>query len=219
MSRNRTILTPRDAAWLADTFARNRSLFGGWRMDATDTPPPEAKPDGTPVPDAKPEAKPDGGGGRAEDKPLGENGEKALKSEREARKKLESELADLKNNLAAAFGVKAEGGKDKGAGDLADVQQQIADMKHENAVLALANQHRITNAGDLELMKATRDADALAKLAVRLAPAAAEPGEPNTKGRKPKPDGTQGGSASEDKPSVSRGRDLFASRHKKPAVS
>lgn len=35
-----------DTAWLADTFARNRAIFGGWRMEAVGDKPDGDKPDG-----------------------------------------------------------------------------------------------------------------------------------------------------------------------------
>ena len=37
---SKTILTPEAAAWLAQTFARNAALFGGWRMEADPADPP-----------------------------------------------------------------------------------------------------------------------------------------------------------------------------------
>lgn len=210
-------LSSRDAAWLTDTFARNKTRFGGWSMkegEGDDKPadtPGGDKPKDEPKPDDKP----------AEDKPLGEGGEKALKAEREARKQFEGQLADLKKNLAAAFGAQPEDdGKKDTADTLAAVQQQIADMKHENNVLALANEHRITDKDDLALLRATKDADALTKLAARLA----KPVDSDELGRgkrrpgTPRPDGSQGRGSEDAKASVAAGRDLFAARRGKKSA-
>lgn len=215
----RTTLSLRDAAWLADTFARNRARFGGWSMEAADDKGGDGgddkaddgkKPDGKPD-DRKPTNKAQG----SDDKPLGDGGEKALRAEREARKALESQLADLKKGLLSALG--GDDGKDADDGDaLTKLQQRIDDMQHENVVLALANEHRITDADDLALLRGTRDAEALKRLAARLAPA-----EDDGKGGgtgKPKPDRSQGGGDSADtKPSVARGREMFASSRGKKA--
>lgn len=210
------LLSPRDAAWLAGTIARNQARFAGWSMEQTD---PEPKDGDDPRPEPKdPEPKPgpkDAGG----DKPLGENGEKALKAERDARKALEGELSDLKKNLAAAFGVKAEAGIDDDKDTLSSIQQQIADMKHENTVLALANEHRITQKDDLDLLRATRDPDALAKLATRLAPAGDDAGDQKRRPGTPRPDTSQGrGGDNDAKASVATGRDLYAARRGKKTV-
>ena len=164
----------------------------------------------------------DHGGGN--DETLGEGGKKALLAERNARKALEGEMADLKKNLAAAFGIKDEGDKD---GDVLAtvqiVQTQLADLQHENKVLALANQHKITDNDDLDLLRGTRDADALAKLAERLAPGDSADDGKQVKGPKktgtPKPDGSQGGGDAPDaKSSVAAGREMFAARRGKKSA-
>lgn len=184
----RTTLNPRDAAWLSETFERNRSRFGGYRMQADPTDPPADPPKADPKPD----------------EPLGEGGKRALEAERTARKALEmqvAELAPLKEQmtaLAAAFGVKANEG-DKGADVLATVQQQLAQIQRDNAVLALANEHGITDKGDLELLKSSAlEGDALAGMAARLKPAESAPGTPKPdlsqgpKGDQPKPESLPG---------------------------
>lgn len=175
----RTTLTPREAAWLSETFARNSSRFAGWSMMAD--PDPKADPPGDPKPDPKPD-----------DEPLGDGGKKALQAERDARKALETEIADLKKSIAEAFGVKPSADKD--ADVLATVQQQLAEMKRESAVLRLANEHQITDADDLALLGATHDPDAQAKLAARLA--SKKDDGPST----PKPDLSQGPKGDTPKP-------------------
>jgi len=180
----RTTLNPNDVAWLSETFERNRARFGGFKMQLDPATPP-ADP-------AKTDPKPD-------DEPLGEGGKRALEAERTARKALEAQVADLAplkeqmTALAAAFGVKADAG-DKGADVLATVQQQLAQIQRENAVLALANEHGITDKSDLDLLKSSAlEGDALAGMAARLKPADPGPGLP-------KPDGSQGGKGEPLKP-------------------
>lgn len=200
-------LSPRDAAWLAGTIARNQARFAGWSMDASDNT-GDASDKTTSETDLSAEDQAKAGRQRAlersqqvkakiagaGDKPLGENGEKALKAERDARKALEGELSDLKKGLAAALGLGGDDDKPDDGDTLAQIQQQIADIKREKDVLALANKHRITDEGDLALLAATSDQEARKKLAERLAPAEEER---DAKSRRPKPDRSQGGGGSD----------------------
>lgn len=176
----RTTLSPESTAWLESTMRRNRERFGGLRMMAD-----EPKPDDPPAGDPK------------QDEPLGEGGKKAIEAEREARKKAEQEFAalrgefgDFKKSLSEAFGIKPEKGKPDDD-TLATIQQQLAGMQHEAAVLRLANEHRITDADDLELLGSTKDAEAMSKLAVRLAKKADDTPDPKKKPG-PRPDLSQG---------------------------
>lgn len=211
----RTILSPRDAAWLAETFARNTARFGGWSMEATDDDKGKGdddKPtDDKKVDDDKPS---DDKGG---DKPLGENGEKALRAEREERKKLETQLADLKKGLLGALGgTEGDDGKDDADAAIAKIQQRLDDMQHQNAVLAVANEHRITDKDDLALLGTIKDVEAMKKLAERLAPS---DDDGDGRGRRPKPDRSQGGGdGSDSRPSVAAGRDMFAASRKKKSA-
>lgn len=189
----RTVLSPRDAAWLTETFARNAARFGGWSMEADD----DKGSDGGDKP--ADDQKLDGAGGGdkpadkgGDDKPLGEKGERALRAEREERKKLEGELSDLKKGLASALGL-GEQEKEDGADALAKIQERLDAMQHENAVLAAANEHRITNKDDLALLESTKDVGAMKRLAERLAPAQ---DEGDATSRRPKPDRSQGGGGS-----------------------
>lgn len=179
-----TILSPRDAAWLSDTFARNTARFAGWSM--------MADPSSDPAVDPKVDPKADGAGSK--DAVLAD-----LAKERKARQALEAqvaELAPLKDQMeafAAAFGVKPDP-KAKDGDVLASVQEQLAALQHSNAVLALANQHQIVDADDLALLGDVKDAEAMGKLAARLA--AKKDDGPGT----PKPDLTQGPKGDPSKP-------------------
>jgi hypothetical protein len=176
-------LSPQQAAWLAETFERNRARFGGMRMMAETKPDPDdkkTKPD---------ETKPD-------DKQLGDGGLKALQDERDARKKAEQDLAALrgefdgfKATLTEAFGVKPEKGADDNE-TLTTIQQELADMRSESEVLRLANEHKITDKNDLELLGSAKDSEARAKLAARLAAKADDKDDKKKPG--PRPDLTQG---------------------------
>lgn len=191
----RTVLSPRDAAWLTETFARNAARFGGWSMELDDK--DKGSGDDKTADDKKSEDKSDKpddkGAPKGDDKPLGEGGERALKAERDARKALEGQLSDLKKGLLTALGGEADEKTDD-ADALAKIQQRLDDMQHQNTVLAVANEHRITNKDDLALLGTIKDAEAMKKLAERLAPAEEER---DAKSRRPKPDRSQAGGGSD----------------------
>lgn len=198
---HRPTLSPRDAAWLTETIARNRSLFGGFSM--------EADPSGT---DSKPDAdKADPG---KKDEPLGDAGKKALEDERTARKQAESDLKALrsefdgfKTSLSEAFGVKSAKGDDGDA--IKQVQDQLASMQREAAVYRIAAQHKITDDGDLELLKSAKDEQAMNKLGERLAAKAEDDKKPGT----PKPDATQGAKGDPAKPDPGPGLPRLAAAY------
>lgn len=208
----RTILTPAEYGWLAATFDRNKALYGGLQMADEPKPDPAKAEDPDPKPDPKVDPDPD--------EKLGEPGKKALDAERDARKAAEDQAKQLKSEfdgfkaaLLEGLGIKPDDG-DKGEDALKTVQSQLAAMQHESAVLKLANEHKITDGKDLELLATAKDAESMKKLAERLAPA--EP-DRDAKSRTPKPDRTQGGGTSggTDTSGVSHGRELFkASRGK-----
>lgn len=170
-------------------------------MSDTATPPADA-------PKAEPKQEPAKPAG---DEPLGEPGKKALESEREARKEAESQLTALRKEfdtfrsaLTEAVGIKPGKGDETDA--ITQVQQQLAQMQRENAVLALATQHGITDKDDLDLLRSAKDEPAMSKLAGRLAAKAETPGTP-------KPDTTQGGKATEKPdpgPGIARLREAYA---------
>lgn len=131
---------------------------------------------------------------------LGDAGKKAIDTEREARKaaeartkELEAEFGAMKTALAEAFGVKPDP-KNKDADVLATIQQQLAGLQRDNTVLALANEHQITDKDDINLLRESRlEGDALAAMATRLKPAENKPGTP-------KPDASQGSKGEPTKP-------------------
>lgn len=105
---------------------------------------------------------------------------------------LEAKLNGIRDALKAAAGV-----EDKKADDdqvLASVRDELAALRHENAVEKVARRHRITDDDDLALLATARDAEAMDKLAARLAPKADEGGDKNKPGKPgtPKPDPSQG---------------------------
>ena len=213
----RTILDPRQAAWLDATFARNRARFGGLQMMADEPDGGEGGDDG-----GKPDDPTTNEGGKSGDEPLGEAGKKALDSERAARKAaedrvkaMETEFGGFKKALTEGLGLTSEDG-DKGGDALAQLQAQFAAMQQETSVLRAANEHKITDPDDLALLATAKDADALQKLAERLAPSDDTDSDAKSHQRKPKPDRTQGGGSggADEGSGVAHGRDLFKASRK-----
>lgn len=199
----RTILNAQQAAWLTTTIDRNRSLFGGLQMMADDDGDKAGgaggdaggADKGAAADDQKSDAKTDS---KAADQALGEGGKKAIESERAARKAAEEQAKALKGEfdtfkkaMTEALGVKTKDG-DKEQDALTAIQEQLAAMQRESSVLKLANEHKITDAKDLELLATAKDADSMKRLAERLAPKEQD-GDAKSS-RKPKPDRGQGGS-------------------------
>lgn len=188
----RSVLSPEQAAWLAQTIDRNRK-YAGMRMMA------DEGGDGGDSGDAGGDAGKDAGGdkGGSNDGQLGEGGKKALEAEREARKTAEdvakatkTEFDTLKAALLEGLGIKPDD-SDKSDDVLKTVQERLVAMERESAVLKLANTHKITDEGDLKILASATDAEQMKALAERLAPVE---GELDAKSRKqPKPDRTQGG--------------------------
>lgn len=198
----RSILSHADAAWLTQTMTRNRSLFGGARMMADDDGDGKADDAANNASDDK--ATDDTTG----DKPLGEGGKKALEAERQARKDAQKQVETLRTEfdgfrsaLTDALGIKTNG-DDKGEDALTAVQEQLAAMQRESSVLRLANEHRITDAHDLELLATAKDADSMKRLAERLAPSDEQ--HDATSRTRPKSDRSQGSDSSRDKQSGGR---------------
>lgn len=124
------------------------------------------------------------------DEPLGENGLKALKAERETNKQLRATIAEL-NKKVDAFEDKDKTEAEKQAEQLAAAQKLAAESGHK------AEQYEVAAAKGIPLSAATRlrgstreemeaDADELLKLL--------NPGQPNTgtNPNPPKPDDSQG---------------------------
>lgn len=207
-------LDPTNPATIQALIDHHRSTFGGWKMEGD-----EGESKGSESDSAKPDEKGDKtSGDKSDDKPLGPNGEKALQSERDARKALENQLNQLKSGLASALGV--NGGDAKSSTDdvLASVQQQLATMQRENLVLSVAGSHKITDEDDLGLLRDFKgDADGLRKLAARLKPSDKVDNERPGVKKRPAPDYSQGqGSSKAGLAGVNAGRDMFNER-KKPS--
>lgn len=144
----------------------------------------ESTPDPTPQNDQKP-TEPQGDPA-ATDKPLGENGEKALKAEREARAAADKKTAELQKKL-----------DDIAAANLSDLEkaQKAAKDAEETAAKAVAEALRLRVAAkhgisdeDADLLLTGTDEETLTKQAKALAARNEEAGKP----RAPKPDPNQG---------------------------
>ena len=129
------------------------------------------------------------------DKPLGPNGESALRKERERADELAKQLKAIQaqfGDIAKAFGAKPD--KEASADDL---KLSVDQMRRELAVERLARTHGIADEDDIAALFEVPNEAARAKLAARLAPPAKSDGdapsanEPQTWPR-PRPDATQG---------------------------
>lgn len=162
---------PADLADLAEIIAIHRAEFGGWRMQADESAEPPAAPV-PPAPEAKDGAKPD--------QPLGEGGIKALQAEREARKQLEAEIAQLKGSTSVLDELrKALTPQGAEPDPQADLAAQVAEMRKQldEAAAAQARQQLavevataagVTHASDVALIAAQTDKGAMEALALRL---------------------------------------------------
>ena len=130
------------------------------------------------------------------DKPLGENGEKALKAERDARKAAENAAAALQKQLddIAAANLSDLEKAQKAA---ADAQADAAKATAEALRLRVAAKHGISDE-DADLFLTGSDVDTLEKQAARLV-------ERTPNG--PKPDPSQGAKGSDAKGTTA---DMFA---------
>lgn len=181
-------LDPSNPATIQALIDFHRETFGGWVMEGEEGDKPDEGADKSD--DKGGEAKDDK---KSDDKPLGPNGEKALKAEREAREAIERQLNQLKSGLASALGVDQKDAKSSTDDVLASVQQQLAAMQHDNLVLSVANSHQITDEDDLALLRTIKDGDALRRLAARLKPSETSGGDDaQQKRRVPTADHSQG---------------------------
>lgn len=155
---------------------------------AAATPPPAAPPAAAPAATAPAD---DGKGGKAA--VLAD-----LAAERDQRQALETQIQQLKDAqtaqtaaLAKAFGIAPDETSDMQTltAQVTFLQEQFDKTQHENAVLAVANAHHISDEDDLALLRDAKDQAAMQKLAARIAQANDNSSSPST----PKPDRTQGG--------------------------
>lgn len=133
---------------------------------------------------------------------LGEAGKRAIRIERDARKDLERQFAEVKSSLAEALGIKTKDAKSEDV--VAELQKQIQDMQHDNLVFRVVTdpKHQITDEGDLELVKACKDEETMRRLATRLAKKADDTSSGTAQGRRfPRQDPNQGrGGGTEGRP-------------------
>lgn len=147
---------------------------------AQETPPAE---DTTPKPDTVQ---------RDAAKPLGEPGLKALQAERDRADRLESEIKKLQRSHQQQFeALRSVFGDDTDASAKPEdvvrtLQEQVAQLRHENDVNAAARQYGITDQNDLDLLRAAGNPDLLRQWAERLKPST------TTQPATPEPDPGQG---------------------------
>lgn len=142
------------------------------------------------------------------DKPLGEGGVKALQAERDARKALEQQVAQMQQSqqqqmaaIAQAFGVKPPASDDDGTQLISTLQEQVAEMQRTNLLATVAREHEITAADDIALISEAKSEDGMRRIAARLQAATATNDAPGT----PKPDRTQGGTGDHVQPEAQPG--------------
>lgn len=127
------------------------------------------------------------------DKPLGENGEKALKAEREARKAAEARIAEFESKEADA--AKANLSEiERAQAEAKDALEASAKAASELSTYKLAAKLGITDETDMEILLAIPDEVTRERTAERIAKAGAAP--------TPKPDLSQGAKGSSKKGST-----------------
>lgn len=190
-------LDPRNPASIQALINFHRQCFGGFVMTAGTIEPPAippaagAPPAATPPADGQQPPKPDDNGDQT-------NWEDRFKGQQKVNRDLEEKLNGLRNGLAAALGVEPK--KTSTDDIVATLQQQMADLAHNNLVLSVANTHKITDPDDLALLAEIKDEAALRKLAARIKPSDAPPATEPPKKRTPAPDPSQGRSTGAPKP-------------------
>lgn len=169
-------------------------------------------------------------GDSGDDKPLGPGGEKALREEREARKALEKQLAELAplRKLAEALGG-GDAGKGKSEVEqlnerLAAQEEAIKSERTERWRAEVQADKKLTAAQAARLVGSTKeelakDADDL--LAAFGGSAGDGDEDGRDKRRKPgmRPDPAQGARPGEKASSLDAGRSLYAERHKKKTTT
>jgi len=193
-----------------------------WPVIGAADPEPE-KPEGVKEPE-KPADKPDDGSKGGEDKPLGPGGEKALREEREARKALEKQLAELSplRKLAEALGG---GDADKGKSEVEQLTERLA--AQEKAIVdertarwraEVQADKKLTAVQASWLVGSTREE--MEKAADELLAAFGGPRQDDDRNagaprRGMRPDPAQGARPGEKTSSLDAGRSLYADRHNK----
>lgn len=189
-------VVPGMPAELAAQIARTRAKFRGFTMVAD----PADADKGAEGGDDGADKGADGAGKGDKDaksEELGAGGMAALKAEREARSKLEKQVAELSgvketlDAMKAAMAGKVEGKPEDAVKELA---QQVDDLKRQALVERVAREHKITSDEDVELLSAMRSEEELRALAVRLKPSddAGDGKDDKKGGGKPRPDASRG---------------------------
>lgn len=162
----------------------------------TPTTPPATPPTTTPAAQGTPTQPADEGKG-GKDAVL-----KDLATERDKRQALETQVQQLtaaqqtqKDALAKAFGLAPDETSDvaKLADQITTLRDDFTATKHQNVVLSVANEHKISDPDDLALLSEVKDEAKMRALAARLA--GGEAGTPSGAPGTPKPDRTQGAGA------------------------
>jgi hypothetical protein len=158
-----------------------------------------------------------------DDKPLGPAGERALQAERDARKRLEQELAPLKQLAAALTGGKPPAGKSEIElinERLAAQEKTIADQAVALLRAEVASEKKLTPEQAAELRGANREE--LAAHADKLIALFGRPADPETEPRRKgtvRPDPAQGARPGEKTSSRDLGKAEAAKRFGKPAAT
>lgn len=170
-------------------------------------------PAGNPAPSDSPKPTPPAAPSEG-DKPLGPGGEKALESERNARKELERQIAAIQQSqtqqrdaLAAALGLKPDEASDadKLAGQVTGLTERLDKITRDNLVLSVINEHPTLSKEDREVVSKITDEATMRAVAARLAEAA----KPNGKPKADPPSGGGGSAPAVDLPGLPRLRAAY----------
>lgn len=145
---------------------------------------------------AKPEATPEAPTeGAKPDEQLGDAGLRALQSERDARKALEAQVAQLRQGLASLAGTDDKSGDPLAAlsARIDQMSSQLTAAEHSRKVGQVARENGITDPVDIQLLESATDEATLNLLVTRFK-AHSTPGEQVQPGPL-RPDLTQGGGA------------------------
>jgi len=145
------------------------------------TQPPVSEPAQQPEASAQTDA-----GQRDTDQPLKEPGLKALQAERDRADRLEAEIKALRpqteqqqklfDQLRGVFGDQAADVKPEDV--VKNLQQEMAQLRHERAVDQVARQFGITEEADLNLLRSAQSPELMQQWGERLKPAPKSPAAP-----------------------------------------
>lgn len=157
MSQQTHTLTPETSAWLADTFARNRARFGGWRMEESGGESSGSGEAGTTGEASKESGEP---GSQGKEQTFTQADIDRIVKERVQREKAKyADYDDLKK--------KADGAK-TAEERMAELEREIATTKHEALKRRVQAAHSISDE-DADLFLTGQDEESLTAQAKRLA--------------------------------------------------